>query len=190
MSEPRPSFIARFFLSFVASFRTLFDSEFAAGVVALRNGRLPADASASPSREPERIEPPPPVVTKAQPDAALQLLGMLQREGRFIDFLEEDVESFTDEEIGAAARVVHQGCRKTLRQHFEITPIRDEEEGDAITLKAGFDAARIRITGDVAGDPPFKGTLQHRGWRATGINLPKIAEDHDVSILVAAEVEL
>ncbi len=115
---------------------------------------------------------------------------MLQREGRFIDFLEEDVETFSDEEIGAAARVVHQGCRKTLREYFDITPIRAEEEGDSVTLKSGFDAAEVRITGDVSGEPPFKGTLQHRGWRASEVSLPKIAEDHDVSILVAAEVEL
>jgi hypothetical protein len=186
----RPGFVSRLFLSFVAYFRTLFDADFAAGVVRLRSGAsLPADTP-----EKEKAEPAPaqrPVVLReATPDAALQLLSLLEREGRFIDFLEEDVSSFSDAEIGAAARVVHEGCKKALAEHVTITPVRSEDEGAKVTLEKGFDARAVRLTGNVVGEPPFTGTLSHRGWRATKIELPKLAEDHDASILMPAEVEL
>lgn len=197
MSDQRPGFISRIFLSWVAYFRTLFDADFAAGVVRLRSGgALPADAGASSTEDPkkeEKKDTPPPkavVLREATPDAALQLLSLLQREGRFIDFLEEDVASFSDAEIGAAARVVHEGCKKALDEHLTIEAVRSEEEGAKVTLEAGFDAGAVRLTGNVVGEAPFTGTLSHRGWRATKIELPKLAEDHDAKVLMAAEVEL
>lgn len=185
MTEPRPGFFARFFfLAFVAYFRTLFDPDFAAGVVQLRRrGALP------PPKEEEK-EPEKPVLKEAPPDSALQLLGILQREGRFVDFLEEDVTSFSDAEIGAAARVVHEGCRKALHQYFTISPIRDEDEDAKVTIPKGFDASSLRLTGNVVGDPPFTGTVKHRGWRAATVKLPKLADGHDVHVLAPAEVEL
>jgi hypothetical protein len=123
-------------------------------------------------------------------DAALQLLALFQREGRFIDFLEEDVTSFSDEEIGAAARVVHEGCRKAVHEHFTLAPVRDDEEGSRIEVPKGFDAHTIRLTGNVVGEAPFRGTLQHRGWKITRAELPKLAEEHDVKVIAPAEVEL
>lgn len=144
-------------------------------------------------------EPAPPVVQvktetviikEATPDAALQLLGLLQKEARFIDFTQEDMSQYADEEIGAVARVVHEGCRKVLRQNFELAPVRTEEEGKRITLPKGFDAARTRITGNIVGTAPFTGTLVHRGWQANSVNLPKLTEGHDAAIIAAAEVEL
>jgi hypothetical protein len=196
VSDEKPGFFARIILSWVAYFRTLFDADFAAGVVRLRSGgpALPAgrDDRDEERAKPAKSEPPPkPVVLReATPDAALQLLSLLQREGRFIDFLEEDVSSFSDADIGAAARVVHEGCKKALDEHVKIVPVRDEEEGADITLDKGFDAGAIRLTGNVVGEPPFSGKLSHRGWRADSIELPKLAEDHDSSILMPAEVEL
>jgi hypothetical protein len=130
------------------------------------------------------------VIKEATPDAALQLLGLLQKEARFIDFTQENMGQYSDEEIGAVARVVHEGCRKVLRQHFELEPVRGEEEGKRITLPKGYDAASVRITGNIVGTAPFTGTLVHRGWKATDIKLPKITEGHDTSIIAAAEVEL
>lgn len=130
------------------------------------------------------------VLKEATPDAALQLLGLLQKEARFIDFTQENMGQYADEEIGAVARVVHEGCRKVLRQHFELAPVREEEEGKRITLAPGYDAASVRITGNIVGQAPFTGTLVHRGWKATEIKLPKITEGHDVKIIAAAEVEL
>ncbi|RLB54001.1 MAG: DUF2760 domain-containing protein [Deltaproteobacteria bacterium] len=190
MSDQRPGFISRIFLSWVAYFRCLFDADFAAGVVRLRAGTaLPADAETKENKE-DAPAPKPVVLREATPDAALQLLSLLQREGRFIDFLEEDVASFSDADIGAAARVVHEGCKKALDEHLTIEPVRSEEEGAKVTLEAGFDAGAVRLTGNVVGEAPFTGTLSHRGWRVTKIELPKLAEDHDAKVLMAAEVEL
>src|SRR5690606_27708529 len=148
---------ARLFLAWVAYFRTLFDAEFAAGVVRLRAGEpaLPPpketpvarDEDEAPKKKkktPAKPKAAAPVLKAAGPEAALQLLGLLQREGRFVDFLEEDVSGFSDAEIGAAARVVHDGCKKALDEHFTIEPAHDEDEGASVTLEAGFDAHAIR----------------------------------------------
>ena len=130
------------------------------------------------------------LLQEAGPAAALQLLGLLQRDGRFIDFIQEDVAAFSDADIGAAARVVHEGCRKVVREHFTLDPVRSEAEGARVTLEQGFDAASVRLTGNVVGDPPFQGTLTHKGWIARETKLPKLAVGHNVNILAPAEVEL
>lgn len=130
------------------------------------------------------------VVKEATPEAALQLLGLLQKEARFVDFTQENMGQYSDAEIGAVARVVQEGCRKVLNQHFELAPVRDEEEGKRVTLPKGYDAASIRITGNIVGQAPFTGTLVHRGWKANEIKLPKLTEGHDATIIASAEVEL
>lgn len=190
----RPSFFARLFLAWVAYWRTLFDGDFAAGVVQLRRGALPPPSDDEdekpPTKKKEEPAPKAVVLKEPTPDAAAQLLGILQREGRFIDFLEEDMSSFSDAEIGAAARVVHEGCKKALHEHFDLAPIRTEEEGAKITVDEGFDASAIRLTGNVVGKAPFEGALQHKGWRVTKIKLPKLTEEHDAKVLAPAEVEL
>lgn len=199
-TTPAPGFFARlFFLSWVAYFRTIFDAEFAAGVARLRAGApaLPPPASSGGEEPPEKKKkkkkedaPAPVVLREAGPDAALQLLAILQREGRFADFLEEDVASFSDAQIGAAARVVHEGCRKAIREHAPLEAIRAEDEGAEVTLEAGFDARAIRLTGNVTGEPPFRGKVAHRGWRVREVKLPKTADGHDARIIAPAEVEL
>jgi len=126
----------------------------------------------------------------APPDSALVLLGLLQKEGRLVDFLHEEINAYSDQEIGAAARVVHDGCQRVLKDYLSIAPVRHEAEGSRITLLAGFDAAAVRPIGNVVGEPPFTGALIHRGWRADAVNLPKVVGDRDVSILAPAEVEL
>jgi hypothetical protein len=194
MSETAaPGFITRLFLlSWVAFFRTLFDAEFAAGVARLRAGApaLPAPSD-EPKKGPEKKDKKKEVVLReAGPEAALQLLSLLQREGRFVDFVQEDMSAFSDAEIGGAARVVHDGCKKALAEHLPLEPVRSEAEGASITLEKGFDAKRVRLTGNVAGDPPYRGSLAHRGWRVTEVRLPKMAEGHDPQIIAPAEVEL
>ena len=91
---------------------------------------------------------------------------------------------------GAAARLVHEGCAKVLREHLSIAPVRDEAEGSRITLPSGFDASAVRLTGNLVGHPPFPGSLRHRGWRASDVRLPKLAAGHDTRVLAPAEVEL
>ncbi|HVL02070.1 MAG TPA: DUF2760 domain-containing protein [Dongiaceae bacterium] len=137
---------------------------------------------------------PKPVVTPAlkthSPDAALQLLSLLQQEARFVDFLHEDLKGFSDAEIGAVARVVHEGGKKTLQQYFKLEPVRAETEESRVTLPAGFNAAEVRVTGNVVGQPPFTGTLVHRGWKVVDVSLPKLADGHDARVVAQAEVEL
>jgi hypothetical protein len=134
--------------------------------------------------------PEPVVLKEATPDAALQLLGLLQKEARFIDFIKEDIAAFSDEDIGVAARVVHEGCNKAINEHFTLAAVRNEQEGSKITLPEGFDAATVRLTGNIVGTAPFTGTLVHKGWQVTGIRLPKLTSGHNAAIVAPAEVEL
>jgi hypothetical protein len=186
-----PSFLTRLWLALVAPFRLLFDARFAAAVVNARNPALAAPGEPEPEPAPTP-EPPAPRVslTDASPDAALQLLGLFQREGRFVDFLMEDVSAFTDADIGAAARVVHDGCKRALDAHFTVEPVRAEEEGASLEIAAGYDAHALRLTGNVVGDGPYRGALAHRGWRVSDVHLPKLVEGHDSRVLAPAEVEL
>jgi hypothetical protein len=144
--------------------------------------------------EVEKLVPAPaqePVILKeATPDAALQLLSLLQNEARFIDFIKEDIATFSDADIGVAARVVHEGCNKAINEHFTMAAIRTEQEGNKITLPVGFDAAAVRLTGNIVGAGPFTGTLIHKGWQVTRINLPKLTLGHNAAIVAPAEVEL
>jgi hypothetical protein len=122
--------------------------------------------------------------------SGLMLLAAFQREGRLVDFLQQDAAGFSDEDIGAAARVVHSGCQKILRQFFDLSPAAAGSEGSPMTVPAGFDAERIRLTGNVSGKPPFKGALKHHGWIATQVRMPAIAESLDPRVIAPAEVEL
>jgi len=143
-----------------------------------------------PAPEQPAPQPTPAQLKVASPDAALQLLTLLQQDARFIDFINEDLSSFSDADIGAAARVVHEGSKKTLNTYFTLEALRSEDEETRISLPAGFNASEVRLTGNVVGEAPFTGTLIHKGWKVIDIKLPKIAEGHDVSILAPAEVEL
>jgi hypothetical protein len=104
--------------------------------------------------------------------------------------LQEDVAGFPDADVGAAARVVHEGCRRALKDYVVLEPVRSEAEGAAITLERGFDAARNRVTGNVVGEPPFKGRLAHHGWLVRELKLPALQAGHDPKIVAPAEVEL
>lgn len=134
--------------------------------------------------------PEPVILKETTPDAALQLLGLLQTQARFIDFIKEDIASFSDADIGIAARVVHEGCNKAINEYFTLAPVRSEQEGGKISLPKGFDAAAVRLTGNIVGEAPFTGTLVHKGWQVTGIRLPKLTQGHKASIIAPAEVEL
>jgi hypothetical protein len=122
--------------------------------------------------------------------SGLMLLAAFQREGRLVDFLQQDAAGFSDQEIGAAARVVHGGCRKALGQFFNIAPAMSGNEGAAMSVPAGFDPERVRLTGNVSGQPPFKGILKHHGWVATEVRMPSISEALDPRVIAPAEVEL
>ena len=188
-----PGFFTRVALAFVAFFKILFNARFAADVLALQERKAERLAEPAPApKELARPTPRPVAPKPAAPDAspALQLLAILQREGRFVDFLQEDIASFGDADVGAAARIVHDGCRKALDDYLALEPLRVEGEGAHVTVERGFDPSAIRLTGNVTGEPPFNGTLRHHGWRAREVKLPPVAAGADARVLAPAEVEL
>jgi hypothetical protein len=121
---------------------------------------------------------------------ALLMLAMLQHEGRLLDFLQEGLEGYSDQQIGAAVRDIHAGCRRVVSEHVTLTAVLDSEEGKQVEVAAGFDAARIRLIGNVVGAPPFRGTLKHHGWQAAKVSLPRVAAELDRQVLAPAEVEI
>jgi hypothetical protein len=186
----------RIYLAFLCFFRILFGRPLPAEVIALPPAgltepeppQLPAPKAAAPAPA-AVVKATPPKKTDVTP-GALQLLALFQREGRLLDFLSEDIESYDDASIGAAVRDIHKGCKKVLADHFGVEPVLDGDEDEAITVDAGFDPSRIRLTGNVTGQGPFKGTLRHHGWRAAKVSLPSLTDGHDVSVVAPAEVEL
>ncbi len=134
------------------------------------------------------MKPPPPPV-RPEGEEALHLLTILQRDGRLVDFCAEELTGFSDAEIGAAARTVHAGCKKAIDGYFKLEPIYRDAEGARVTVAAGFDAAQVRLTGNVVGSPPFTGALRHHGWRVLSVKLPT-APASGREIVAPAEVEL
>jgi len=196
-TQPLPSFFSRISIAIGAFFRALSDAEYAARLARIAAGEPQPSAApvSAPAPAPTPASAPAPApapvtLRVATPDAALQLLGLFQREARLIDFTQENLSVYSDADIGAAARVVHEGCGKVLREHFTIEAVRSEAEGSRVVLEEGFDASAVRLTGNVVGKAPFRGALSHRGWRASNVRLPKLAEKHDAAILAPAEVEL
>jgi Domain of unknown function (DUF2760) len=186
MTPTSLSFFQRLPLALSNLFRILFDPHHAARVYALDH----APAATMPTPAPPAPPAPPPAPSHAPITAALQLMALLQRDARLIDFVQEDLSNYSDADIGAAARVVHEGCHKVFHEHFTLLPIRTEPEGSAITLPVGYDVNTIRLTGNVVGNAPFTGSLSHAGWRASAVNLPKLAAGHDAHVLAQAEVAL
>lgn len=191
MPEQPVSFLQRLGLALYVPFAVLFRDEVARGVLQLREAdrageRPPAGTVApSPGAAVERAEAP-----GSDTRAALQLLVVLQREGRLVDFLQEDLTAHSDADVGAAARTVHEGCRRALAELLRFEPIYTEPEGAQVTVAAGFDAAAVRLTGNVVGSPPFRGSLRHHGWRAVEVKLPSPPAASDPTIVAPAEVEL
>jgi hypothetical protein len=120
----------------------------------------------------------------------LHLVSVLQREGRLVDFLFEDLSPYEDSQIGAAVRPIHESCNRIIRKALAPKPVMEFEEGEAVTVAAGFDPAAIKLTGNVSGAPPFKGTLRHAGWRAAKLELPTLSGTQSTRLIAPAEVEL
>jgi hypothetical protein len=141
--------------------------------------------------EPEfaaRVEP---LYSRAPSGPDLRVLAVLQRDGRLVDFLEEEIDAYSDAQIGAAVRDIHRGCRKSLHDYLTIEPVIDAVEEQRVTVPVDFDPAAIRLVGNVNGSPPFHGVLKHHGWRVRSVHLPllPVARD-DASVLSPAEVEI
>jgi hypothetical protein len=151
--------------------------------------RYRTDAKFKEAVEKVLTPPPPPPPPKPSPEPIL-LLTLMQREGRLIDFLLENVDGADNETLGAGVRSIHQACQKVLKEHLDLEPVMRGEEKSQVEVPVGFDPSAIRLTGNVTGSPPFKGSLEHHGWRVTKIKVQKPPEGQDAFVLHPAEVEL
>ncbi len=120
----------------------------------------------------------------------LHSLSFLQREGRLLDFFEEDLSLYDDEQIGAAVRSIQEDCKKAVKKYIDPQPVLKNEEGDAVSIEEGFDIDAIKLVGNVSGTPPFEGILKHRGWKAGKKEIPKLSDIQDAAIIIPAEVEI
>jgi hypothetical protein len=168
----------------------------------LSRGEVPEDIA--PEVAPSAAAPPPdpgpedPKLTSGQAapaedstDRAVQILALLQRDGRLVDFLTEDIAPYQDAQIGAAVREIHDSCRKALAQYVTLEPIMEGEEDRPVTVAEGFDPASVKLVGNVTGRPPLRGLLRHRGWRVTEVKLPSLSPQGAGRAVVApAEVEI
>lgn len=141
-------------------------------------------------KEMPATSPAPPEAKKVFEGRAVQLLAILQKDGRLVDFLKEDIAGYDDGQVGRAVRDIHKGCREAIDEHIHIEPVMKENEGAEVTVNQGFDPSAIRLTGNVIGKPPFRGVIRHSGWRATATSLPPIPKSQDAGIIEPAEVEI
>lgn len=174
----------RIIQAFSTFFKVLLQRDFAAQVRELE-GRpaLPApDQAKTPAAQPA---PPPKKARPPSRNDALTLLATLQREARFVDIVMEPLGDYTDAQVGAATRDVLRDCGQTLERLFAIRAVVEAEEGAAHETPAAMDSGRYRVTGNVSGDPPYRGQLVHHGWEATHCKLPQWSGSDDAAMIVA-----
>jgi Domain of unknown function (DUF2760) len=172
----------------------LTDATLALSVLVLIGLLLPARQKSPPSKpqaEPARAAPPAPAAARADAEI-VSFLAMLQEKGRLVDFLMDDINPYNDAQVGAAARVVHAGCKRVLQEHFSIHPVRTEDEGSTVQVPAGYAADEYRLVGKIAGQAPFSGVLVHRGWKTDMVKLPQLlpSAPGQLPAIAPAEVEL
>ena len=172
----------------------LTDATLALSVLVLIGLLLPARQKPPPSKpqaEPARPAPPAPAAARADAEI-VGFLAMLQEKGRLVDFLMDDINPYNDAQVGAAARVVHAGCKRVLQEHFSIHPLRTEDEGSTVQVPAGYAADEYRLVGKIAGQAPFSGVLVHRGWKTDMVKLPQLlpSAPGQLPAIAPAEVEL
>jgi hypothetical protein len=158
-----------------------------------------ASIKSSATSAPAAVSPPPSVTVQPSAPAVNQaeaevvaFFALLQEKGRLVDFLMEELTSYDDAHVGAAARVIHQGCRQVLQEHFKISAVSEAEEGSQVTVPAGYFGDEYRIVGKLTGDPPFTGKLIHKGWKTESVKLPRIVKTDGkrLPVIAPAEVEL
>jgi hypothetical protein len=158
------------------------------GVFAQPRQQMPRQA---PAAEPALPAPALPQTSSKDADI-VHFLAILQEKGRLVDFLMDDINAYSDIQVGAAARVVHAGCKGVLHDHFMISPVRAEHEGSTVQIPAGYSADEYRLVGRIAGSAPFSGVLVHRGWKTSMVKLPQLLRSaaDPLPAIAPAEVEL
>ena len=134
--------------------------------------------------------PPPVTATNQAETEIVAFFALLQDKGRLVDFLMEDLTAIDDARVGAAARVVHQGCGEVLKEYFKITSVSEAEEGSQVVVPAGYAADQYRMIGKLAGNPPFTGKLVHKGWKTEYVKLPRSTKTDRLPAIAPAEVEI
>lgn len=183
----------RIALAFRCFFNLLFGGKLspetmaALRVTAATAGRAAAAASTKAAAPAKAAAPPPPAVRTS--DGALQLLTILQRDARLIDFLMEDISGYEDGQIGAAVRELHDQCRDAITRYVSLEPVIDGVEG-AFTKAPSSDPAVVKFVGNVPAQPPSGGLLRHKGWRAAKVDLPAVTTRADAAIIAPAEIEI
>jgi hypothetical protein len=170
----------------------LTDATLALSVLVLIGLLLPARQKPLPSKpqaEPASAAPPAPASADAE---IVSFLAMLQEKGRLVDFLMDNINHYNDAQVGAAARVVHAGCKRVLQEHFSIHPLRTEDEGSTVEVPAGYAVDEYRLVGKIAGQAPFSGVLVHCGWKTDMVKLPQLLPSAPAQLpaIAPAEVEL
>jgi hypothetical protein len=161
-------------------FSLLFRGEVPDDIIRQGSAPAPAPSAAAPAALP----------AQESVDRAIQMLALLQRDGRLIDFLSEDVAPYPDAQLGAATRAVHDSCRQVLDRYFKLEPIMASDEDQPVTVPAEFDPASIKVVGNATGKPPFRGVLRHRGWSVRQASLPPLPEGAGRTVIAPAEVEI
>lgn len=181
----------RILLAFQVFFGVLFNGETAARVERAMSGAAPEPVLPPPMPTARVEERPRPEPKRPTQNEAITLLATLQREARLVDFLKEDLTNYTDDQVGAAVRAIHQDASKVLDRLFGIQPVITDEEGARVEVPSGFEAARYRLTGKITGTAPFHGTLRHHGWEAAKCELPQYTgTEAGGKTIAAAEVEI
>ena len=171
----------------------LTDATLALSVLVVIGLLLPTRQKSPPLQPQAELARPTLSAPAARADAEIVgFLAMLQEKGRLVDFLMDDINPYSDAQVGAAARVVHAGCKRVLQEHFEIHPLRTETEGSTVQVPAGYSADEYRLVGKIAGQAPFSGALVHRGWKTDMVKLPRLLSsvDGQLPTIAPAEVEL
>jgi Domain of unknown function (DUF2760) len=180
----------------VAAFRLLFTGKLPPEILSVLLEGQPGPARTGPvqtsSAQPVTAAPaPPPVLPlEDQGDRAVQLLALLQRDGRLVDFLREDLAAYSDAQVGAAARDVHERCRVALERYIQLEPVSSEDEGEASLVSATSDPSTTRIVGNVPGRGSARGVVRHRGWRVVRMDLPPLPPGHARQVVAPAEIEV
>jgi hypothetical protein len=183
-------FWERVAMAFRCFFSILFHGDIPNDITQMRDqpgGHVPqTPAAQAPVSRPKEMERP----ASEAVDRAVQMLALLQRDGRLIDFLAENISPYPDAQLGAAARKIHESCRKVLEQYVKLEPILNSEENQPVTVQSHFDPATIKLLGNVTGEPPIRGVLRHKGWQVKDVKLPPLPQGSGRVVIAPAEVEI
>jgi len=173
----------RILLAFRCFFNLLFSGELSGETLAAlqltKRAAAPAVSKTAPAAPP----------AARTSDGALQILGILQRDARLVDFLMEDIAGYSDDQVGAAVRELHDQCRDSMARYVTLQPVIDGVEG-TFAKAPSSDPAVVKFIGNVPAKPPSGGTLRHKGWRASKIDLPALVGKQDATVIAPAEIEI